>query len=239
VHGGYAPDEPELLRSWTPDIPVIIDRDRVHAASRARGLGATVVVLDDAFQHRRLRRDLDIVLVSVDRWSRVRRLLPRGPWREPATALTRAHLIVAVRKAADADRAELAARELASVSGRPVVRAWLRADRWQRAGESVAAPDEPVALVAGVADPAAFAANARAAGARIETEMIFPDHHAYSASDTARIRAADRPIVTTAKDWIKLRHDIDPGLAWVLAQTVVIEAGHEELDAALARVLGA
>ncbi|HSJ32130.1 MAG TPA: tetraacyldisaccharide 4'-kinase, partial [Longimicrobiales bacterium] len=116
VHGGYAEDEPELHRTWTPDIAVFVDRDRVHAAAQAHAARATVVLLDDAFQHRRLRRDLDIVLISAERWSDTVRLLPRGAWREPPAALARADVIVCVRKTAGVEEAVSVARALASVS---------------------------------------------------------------------------------------------------------------------------
>src|SRR5207253_9868766 len=63
LHGGYADDEPQLHRLWHPGLPVIAARDLVRAARAAVAAGAQVLVLDDAFQHRRLARELDIVLV--------------------------------------------------------------------------------------------------------------------------------------------------------------------------------
>ena len=67
LHGGYGSDEPKLHRKWLPSAIVVEQKDRVAAASAAAHDGADVVVLDDAFQHRRLSRDLDIVLVPVER----------------------------------------------------------------------------------------------------------------------------------------------------------------------------
>ena len=239
VHGGYASDEPELHRLWVPEVPVIVDRDRVRAAHTAREQGASVIVLDDAFQHRRLRRDLDIVLVSVERWTTAVRLLPRGPWREPARALRRAGLIACVRRTAGTVHAQEAARDMARVSGRDVLNVHLRADRWTRAGEPTAAPTAPAVLVAGIAEPDLFARNARAAGADIVRELIFPDHHDYTAADAQLVEAAaaDHAIVTTAKDRVKLRRLLDDDRLHVLEQEVVIERGAELLDAALDRVL--
>jgi tetraacyldisaccharide 4'-kinase len=240
VHGGYAADEPELHRTWTPDITVVVDRDRVRAARRAQADGATVVVMDDAFQHRRLGRDLDIVLVSVERWSAAARLLPRGAWREPPAALERADLIVCVRKTPVAARATVLAAMLQDATGRPVMRVHLCAAAWRRDGIPAAPPTGDSLLVAGLADPGLFAANARAAGAKITTEMTFPDHWEYSDEDVARIRdvAADRPVITSAKDWIKLRGRMDAGAAWVLEQDLVVDDGESLLDEALGRALG-
>ena len=239
VHGGYAQDEPDLHRMWTPHIPVLVDRDRARAAQRAHEEGASVVVLDDAFQHRRLRRDLDIVLISVERWSRAARLLPRGGWREPPAALGRAGLVVCVRRTPVMEASVELAASVRETSGRPVMRVHLRASAWQQAGAPVAAPDDACVLVAALADPSLFAANARAAGARVTEELTFPDHHDYDAADVARIltTAAGRPIVTSAKDWVKLRARVQAEQAWVLVQDLIVEEGEELLDRALTSVL--
>lgn len=239
VHGGYAADEPELHRTWTPDIAVVVDRERVRAVQRARTAGATVVVMDDAFQHRRVHRDLDIVLVPVERWSDGPRLLPRGAWREPPSALQRAGLIVCVRKTpVDQESARLAAA-LHAASQRPVMRVHLRASAWQQYDAPAAPPAGSCLLAAGLADPELFAANARFAGASVDTELTFPDHCAYDDADVARIRdaAAGRPVVTSSKDWVKLRGRLDASRTWVLTQELIIDEGEAVLDAALDRVL--
>jgi tetraacyldisaccharide 4'-kinase len=239
VHGGYAGDEPELHRTWTPHIPVLVDRDRARAAESARAAGASVVVLDDAFQHRRLRRDLDIVLISVERWSDAARLLPRGAWREPPAALRRAGLVVCVRKTPVEEASTRLAASMRASAERPVMRVHLRTSGWEQDDAPVPPPVGPCVLVAGLADVGLFTANARAAGAAVSAELLFPDHHEYDDGDVERIRsvAAGRPVIMTAKDWVKLRGHIDASRAWVLTQEVVIEEGGELLDTALDRVL--
>jgi tetraacyldisaccharide 4'-kinase len=239
LHGGYAEDEPELHRRWSPDIAVIVERDRVAGARRARQAGATVVVLDDAFQHRRLHRDLDIVLVAAERWQGQARLLPRGPWREPRGSLRRAGLVVCTRKRAPAAAAATAAAEAGAIAGRPVVRVHLRRGDWRSGSGTDGAPAGPVLLVAALAEPAIFNADARAAGADVADTMTFPDHHAYTDADGAAIRhrSAGRMVVTTEKDWTKLDRLLDPDRTWLLTQHIVIEAGGDALDAELDRVL--
>lgn len=239
VHGGYAADEPQLHRAWTPHIPVLVDRDRARAVHQAEAAGADVVLLDDAYQHRRLRRDLDIVLISVERWSAVVRLLPRGPWREPPVALARAGLIVCVRKTPAVDASTSLAASLRALTDRPVVRAHLRASTWHRGGKPAEPPSGPVLLVAGLADPALFTANVRSTGVDVTTEMMFPDHHEYSAADIERVRTAahGRAIVTNAKDWVRLSGRLEAAQTWVLTQELVLEEGEALLDEALARVL--
>jgi tetraacyldisaccharide 4'-kinase len=241
LHGGHAGDEPALHRRWTPDIPVFEQRERSAAAARAIALGATVLILDDAFQHRRMHRDLDIVLIAAERWRLPARLLPRGPWREPPSALGRAHVIVVTRKTASLAVARQAALDIETLSGCASVLVHLHAARWQAVGSAPAAsaPPAPAVLVSGIAEPALFAGSARAAGAVLAEELIFDDHHDYTAADVQRIiaTAAGRPIVTTEKDWTKLERWLEGAAVWLLELDVVVEAGGGTLDRALRRVL--
>ncbi|MDX1645734.1 MAG: tetraacyldisaccharide 4'-kinase [Longimicrobiales bacterium] len=94
---GYGDDEVRLHRRWSPRVPVEVGPDRLAGARRLRDEGVDVVVLDDGFQHRRLARALDIVLLAVgDRVPGA--VLPRGPYREPLEALRRAHVVVVTRR---------------------------------------------------------------------------------------------------------------------------------------------
>lgn len=261
VHGGYADDEPALHRAWSPEIPVIVERDRVVAAQRAVADGASIIVLDDAFQHRRLHRDLDIVLMSAERWTHATRLLPRGPWREPRSGLRRADLLVVTRKTASAAEAVRVADGLAVLTEAPIVHVHLRAAGWRLAtaaplppgttsgsapatGNAVrtdraAGPTTPALLVSGVAEPDLFVENARAAGANIAGILTFPDHHAYSGADADRIRtaAAGGPVVTTEKDWTRLERWFGGDAVWLLRQDVIVESGAQTLENLLQRVL--
>lgn len=238
LHGGYAADEPELHRRWSPDLLVVVGRDRVASVRHAQRAGATVAVLDDAFQHRRLHRDLDIVLISAERWSEAARLLPRGPWREARSALARADLIVCTRKVATAAAAAEAAAEAARLSHRPVAIAHLHPDGWRSGSGSSGAPRGAALAVAALAEPDFFVRAARAAGAAVADIMTFPDHHAYTPSDAASIRerAAARVVVTTEKDWTKLDRLLDPDQTWLLRQAITIEAGAELIADALDRI---
>ncbi len=241
LHGGYAPDEPALHRAWRPGSLVIAMRDRVAAAQLAIEQGATALVLDDGFQHRRLHRDLDLVLVAAENWGARERLLPRGQWREPRTALARAGAVVVTRKTASQAAAQRVALEVSTLAPDAVVaRVHLRPSGWRVGGASRrAGPVGKVVAVCGVADPEHFFANACQAGADIAERLVFGDHHAYTGGDLERIIevAGGRPVVTTAKDAVKLR-DLDAGLeVWVLDQDVVVEEGNEALSAALDALL--
>lgn len=99
---GYGDDETRLHGMWNPEVPVIAGEDRVQSARRAEEAGADSVVLDDGFQHRRLVRTLDVVLLAAEDPVPAP-VMPRGPYREPLTGLRRADVVLVTRRSADAD----------------------------------------------------------------------------------------------------------------------------------------
>ena len=258
---GYGDDEPSVHALLNPTVPVVATPDRVLGAREAAGVGADVVVLDDAFQHRRAARVADLVLVSAERFgdrSPVR-LLPAGPYREPLSALGRADLAVVTRKTADPSHvARTLARLSATRADLPVavvelaldeLRAWPRRDGdLPSRGADVRQPLDALAgarvlAIAAVGDPAAFFAQLVARGAVVE-RAAYADHHRFTAAEAqalaARAAAADR-VVCTLKDAVKLG-PLWPRQApplWYVSQRVVVERGAELLDACLARVLAA
>jgi tetraacyldisaccharide 4'-kinase len=239
LHGGYADDEPLLHRQWYPHLPVHVGRDRLAGARAAADEGATVAVVDDGFQHRRLRRDIDFVLIAAEDWSGKRALLPRGPWREPASSLDRAHAIVVTRKSVTLELANTVASQLREMhSDKPVIVVAIKPAGWLHAGESAAPPAVPGLAVAAIARPDAFVENAGQAGAQVAELLAFPDHHGYSSADRARIveAARGRPILTTAKDAVKLADLIAETDVWILEQIVEIEVGRADVERLLGEV---
>ena len=227
---GYGSDELRLHRHWNPTLPSAAAVDRHPAIERVRAAGARVVLLDDGFQHRALARDLDLVLVSTEQTLGERpRLLPRGPYREPWSALRRADAVLLTHRmapAADLDAVELRVR--ATAPAVPVYRVRLGPAGWRTAdGDEVSAPDGPVLAVAAIADPEGFAALLRQSHGLQVDLAAFPDHHEYSELDwvTCRHRAAGRTIVITEKDAVKLRPLIDDADVRVLALSVEVVDG--------------
>ncbi|HEV2736865.1 MAG TPA: tetraacyldisaccharide 4'-kinase, partial [Longimicrobiaceae bacterium] len=242
---GYGADEVQVHRELNPEVPVFAAARRIEAAREAAAAGRDVVVLDDGFQHRALARDLDVVLVPVEGWTGRRRLLPRGPWREAATALLRADIVVPTRKSASAAESATVVRELRALApGVPMVECWLAPDALLPLGRGPAS-DPPsrgavVLAVAALADPGPFAENLRGMGMSVEL-AAFPDHHAFDAAEAAalRERAGRRPIVMTHKDAVKLRDLLPPSAgAWVLTQRVRFTAGGDVLLRALDAAVG-
>ncbi|HWH52613.1 MAG TPA: tetraacyldisaccharide 4'-kinase [Gemmatimonadaceae bacterium] len=236
---GYGDDEPLVHSAVNPSIPVVTAADRVAGVDRAAGLGASIAVLDDAFQHRRVRRAADLVLVSADRWTPSVRLLPAGPWREPLSAARRATLVIVTRKAAS-EAAVDAVNEAVARAAPSVPRVTVRlalGELVRTDAADVASETRPIASLAGarvhavlaIADPRAFVRQLEAIGASVRTS-VFLDHHAFTDAESARIARSigdGEWAVCTLKDAVKLAPRW-PRLApplWYVSQRVTVERG--------------
>jgi tetraacyldisaccharide 4'-kinase len=166
----------------------------VRAEARTLQRPRVVHILDDAFQHRQLHRDIDILLLNREDWQD--RLLPAGNLREPIRAAMRASIIAI--PAAD-----------------PGLETDLRTWGWQgpiwRLLRRMEIPpvEAPVLAFCGIARPHQFFAGLEAAGLRLAGRFAFRDHHPYAARDLDRLQAAARAagagaLVTTAKDLVRL-----------------------------------
>lgn len=242
---GYGGDEPGVHRVLAPAAIVVAHADRRSAARQAQALGATVFVLDDAFQHRQVRRDADIVLVPADGGER-HALLPAGPLREPVSSLRRATHVVVSRKAASLDRAQEVAAWARRASGlERITVLHLAADTLVHCHDASTRPATSLAgvsvlAVAGIGNPSAFVAQLQASGGRVAFRG-FRDHHAFGAADVMQLvnRAAGTDfVVCTLKDAVKLG-PIWPSTApplWYLSQRVHVDAGAELIDQLIRRL---
>jgi tetraacyldisaccharide 4'-kinase len=241
---GYGGDETLVHETLNPQIPVVVGADRVAAVERAASQGADVAVLDDAFQHRRVQRLADLVLISADRWSPDVRLLPAGPWREPLKAVHRATLVIVTRKAASEQAVELVHQQLSRVAS-AVPRVSVRLEPRELVSAREPHDVMPLDAIGGatvhailsIADPAAFIAQLEQRGARVRAS-VFPDHHPFSALDVERIvtdATTAEWVVCTLKDAVKLAPQW-PRLApplWYVSQQVMVERGVGGLERVL------
>jgi tetraacyldisaccharide 4'-kinase len=230
LHGGYGSDEPRLHQQWHPDVIIIAERDRVAAARVAIERGADVILLDDGFQHRRLARDLDIVLLPAE--AADAHLLPRGPGREPMRALKRSSCVLITRKTATPETALLLETKVHKIApGVPTGRVHLRL--------TGSVPTQWTLVVASIARPDLFLTQLEEHGARITAMLAYPDHFDYSPSDAKYIiaRAGNKPIITTGKDAVKLQSLLPKHPLHVADQVLVFESGAGELMAAVDNVL--
>jgi len=231
-------DEAMVLKRLCPTAAVIIDPDRVAGARRAISGGAQAVVLDDGFQHRRIGRDLDIVLIDATRPFGYGHLLPRGLLRESTRSLRRASLIVLTRSdEIDESSRTLLMSTLRRVSGgKPVAAARHRfAGFVDLQGRPV--PDaEPSAMravvFAGIANFESFRKGLEKSGVKVLASYQYPDHHAYSKDEIEALPvvAAEleaNVVITTEKDAVKLEGRwADPKLR-VLSPRVGIDMDEE------------
>jgi tetraacyldisaccharide 4'-kinase len=234
-------DEPALLAARFPQVPVVVGRDR-HAAGTlaARGAGATVVIADDAFQHRRLARDLDIVVVDAARGLGNGRLLPAGPLREGPEALARAGAVVLNGVGAAPEAGELR-RSLARLAQRAFfAESDVAFAGWRDACSGQAAelpPGTGVYAFCGIANPGSFRRTLERQGLRLLGWEVFRDHHPYREGELdalARAAAAGAAAaVTTEKDAVRIPRW--PGAAPLYRAEVklVMITGREQLWEAL------
>ncbi|MBI4634609.1 MAG: tetraacyldisaccharide 4'-kinase [Deltaproteobacteria bacterium] len=205
-----AGDEPLLIARSLKGIPVIVGADRIRTGQYAiRELGADVLILDDAFQHRRLSRNLDIVLLQNRRPFGNGYLLPRGPLREPVTALKRADILVLT--GTDTSPDPPAAQTLPSATQ---FLGYYRPTALLRGGNGPSEPPESlkgkkICAFAGIANPASFRDTLESLGGEIVFFRTFPDHHPYADADIENIRkayaaSAAAILTTTEKDGMKL-----------------------------------
>lgn len=196
-----AGDEPLMLAEALEDAIVVVLEERARAGRVAEQLGATVHVLDDGFQHLKLARDIDVVM--IDPRDLDGRVMPSGRLREPIDALAAADAVVLIDGGRDAARDVW--MRLAEITDARVF----------SASRHVDAPPAELAgtrgfLVSGIADPEQLTRSVSEAGWRVAGSKKFKDHHRYSAADAQEIRRAAELanasfVLTTAKDAVRLR----------------------------------
>jgi len=181
-------DEPLLLARAAP---VIVARDRRAGAAFADAHGAGIIVMDDGHQNFHLAKDLSIVVIDAETGFGNGHVLPAGPLREPvAQGLARADAVVLVGDGAP---------DLGGFTG-PILRARLEPD------DGHELTGEKVVAFAGIGRPDKFFDTLRHLGAQLIETREYADHHAYTASEIARLKAKARGarLVTTEKDYVRL-----------------------------------
>ncbi len=189
-------DEPLLMKRRLKDVPVVVGPDRYRSGLLAeqKNLG-NIFILDDGFQHRRIYRDVDIVTIDPVEWAAGELLLPAGRWREPRSAVARAHIGCVQRVAGTA------APDLPI----PSFDVETQVDGLYKGDEAI--PVETtrgrvITAFAGIAKPEKFFNALESIGIHAAKTVRFRDHHHYSSRDVARL--GGELLITTEKDAVRL-----------------------------------
>jgi len=210
-------DEPQMLARALPGVPVLVCADR-HLAGRLaeKRFAATVMLLDDGFQHLALGRNVDVLVMPASDLDDA--VLPSGRLREPLDAASSADCVLVPGSLEDVSRVA------ATFDRMPVFRVTNHFGTVQ--GLDASAPSGTrVVAVAGIARPERFFTTLREQGFEIVRELRFPDHHWFSSDDLDRIRTIAKGasadfVATTEKDAVR----VAPQSGWaVLPMTAVIE----------------
>ncbi|MBI3866748.1 MAG: tetraacyldisaccharide 4'-kinase [Planctomycetia bacterium] len=245
-------DEFLVLGAQCPGVPHVQNPDRVAGARAAvEQHSSQVIILDDGFQHRRLARELDIVLIDATNPWGYGYLLPRGLLREPVSSLRRAGLVIitrvdqAPRELVDSVRQEInranpdcPVAEAAFPSARLVNSAGAVADLATLRGRRVAA-------FCGIGNPQGFRATLEGLGCTIANFRAFGDHHNFAPADLAELEKWVRElavdaVVCTQKDLVKIPHEtLGERPLWAVEIAAQIVVGEDQLAARLAAIVAA
>lgn len=217
-------DEPFLMAAKLKNIPVVVGQNRYNDGLIAvRNFNPDIILMDDGFQHRKLFRDIDILLLDSKRPFGNGRLLPGGILREPAASIKRANTFILTRSSSDITAARNAIRTVSNMQ--PVFEAY-NASYFFRVPKGVVA--DPVACFrsqlshdlghfakkkvvafSGIAGNNNFRKTLSESGCDIPEFFDFPDHHRYSEDDMGKISKAVRDnvaefVMTTEKDFARM-----------------------------------
>ena len=209
-------DEPYMLAMRNPEVPVYVDSSRIAAADSAeKNDNPDVLVLDDAFQHLAIHRDLNLLLIDAERGLGNGNLIPYGILREPASQWKRADAIIVTKANISSTDAvsEILNKELKVTC--PVfnfnfeARGFYRLDGEDRQQIQHLA-GKNLLTVSGIAQPEGFRKMLESLEGNLTGSLEFADHHDYSINDVHKILKKQdelKPdfIVTTEKDAVKLR----------------------------------
>jgi tetraacyldisaccharide 4'-kinase len=236
-------DEPEMLQKKFPQIPVIVNKDRLKAASRAiKDYAVDTLILDDGLQQWRIFKDLEIVTIDALNPFGNFRLLPAGFLREPLGALRRADIFVLTQSNPDQDITLLALR-LRQLNPRALI---VESRHRPEGFSNLNKPDEALSIdnfkgksaivFSGIGNPRAFEDTARSLGINTAEALRFNDHHDYTQADLDGIikRANEGNtdmIITTEKDAVKIaRLKVKQGRIFSLKIKLSITKNEAEFD---------
>jgi tetraacyldisaccharide 4'-kinase len=208
-------DEALLIAQSLEGVPVITGSQRIVTGRDAiNQFGANVLICDDAFQHRKIFRDIDLVLLDSQNQPGNDHILPRGRLREPIAGLRRAGAFVLTRTD-EAQQTKSIIGKLAQAENIPIFMSIHKPKDIIKAANRRQWPiselkGKNVCAFCGIAKPESFKNTLLAAGAQILSFDVFPDHHRYSEKELGKIKnrfnnCRANFLITTQKDGMRLQ----------------------------------
>jgi tetraacyldisaccharide 4'-kinase len=244
-----ANDEKLVLDQLCPGVPQWLHPDRILSAKRAVIDGCNLLILDDAFQHRRVHRDLDIVLIDATNPWGYEHCLPRGLLREPIANIERADLVIVTRAdQVSSDKLTAIRTELVRHNqiGSVIEAAFRPSQLLNSAGQAKPLAElsgQRVLGFCGIGNPESFEQTLRQLGSEVVGFESFPDHHHFTSDDLARLGEQARSrnadwLLTTHKDLVKI-HETDLGSRplWAVRLGTEIVRGTPILESRLWSIL--
>jgi tetraacyldisaccharide 4'-kinase len=225
-------DEPQLLASKLKGIPVLVSKDRYQVGMRSiNEFGSSVLVLDDAFQHLPLKRDLNLLLLDSARPFGNGHCLPRGTLREPVEQMKRASALILTRWPGKGNLTRVSPVIETHAEGRPVFRCMHVPDGLFMAGrrepvDLQALKRQKLFLFSGIGRNDTFRETVSGLEGSVVGYLSYRDHHRYSQKDVrliwqrARDLKADK-IITTEKDYVNIQTQI-PSVPQLFVLTISI-----------------
>ena len=204
-------DEPTLMANALNGVPIAVDSNRHRGGMvLVDRFNPDIIIMDDAFQHRSIERDIDIVLINSQDSRATHKLLPYGMLREPWMSLKRADVIIFTKYNLKKPAPFLSS--LARRINRPRLRSRysIRTPKHIKDSNKTMKPEARMMAVAAIGDPEGFTRTIEQAGISIVEKMFFTDHYHYTQEDIDQIRGQMKKsnidaVITTEKDAIKLR----------------------------------
>ncbi|HVN24492.1 MAG TPA: tetraacyldisaccharide 4'-kinase [Syntrophorhabdales bacterium] len=231
-------DEALMLAKKT-GLPVIVGKKRIQAVEvGVKKFGIDLAVLDDGYQVRDLKKDLDVLVISGFSGTREGDLFPLGPYREPLDMIRKAGVILV-------SRGELSDGTKMHASGIPTFRLRYRPTFLYNVKRDLIGPctyleEKNVLAFAGLGNNRSFFESVKELGADVVHTVEFPDHHTYTAADIARLLTFKdaEMLVTTEKDAVKLNRLPIPENLFYLAVEAVVEREEEFIEFVVRRLGG-
>lgn len=197
LHRETAGDEPLMLARRLPDVRVVVSKDRVRGVALLASLGAEVAVTDDTFQHRRMARDVDIVLVDGTCPFGNGRVIPAGLMREPKSAFSRADIIIITKaNLVQSERIDSIRKELEEyVSPEKIFTAEMQPESWLVIGDREPQmmpvderPEGSYIVFSAIGNPDGFYRYIEKHGIQVAAYRTYRDHHIFTQEDIVKLQ---------------------------------------------------